>query len=222
MTNNDSSQDLIEAELVGAFENHLSQQMQAKGVQGNIITKLANKIFKSKKREEPEALVNYLDKAKELLFDSSNPVQVMREIWDDNLSLGVCAKPLKSGVDIAWKCEDCEKDPTCIICKDCFEKSNHEGHRVWLKTNVSGCCDCGDPEAWDEKGCCPDHKGIDSSKDSALNALPPKVRQNAPIVFKCLTKILKGILLGMIEYKDDLKMKAMFEEMILTFMDDMD
>ena len=146
----------------------------------------------------------------------------MRDIWDDNLSLGVCAKPLKSGVDIAWKCEDCELDPTCIICKECFEKSNHEGHKVWLKTNVSGCCDCGDPEAWAEKGCCTAHKGIDSSREAALNALPPKVRQNAPIVFKCLTKILKGILLGMIEHKDEFGTKEMFEELIDAFMDDMD
>ena len=156
----------------------------------------------SKKKEEPEALVNYLEKAKELLFHSTSPEAVMNYIWDDNLTLGVCAKPLKSGVDVAWKCEDCEKDPTCIICAECFEKSNHEGHRVWLKTNVSGCCDCGDPEAWDEKGCCSDHKGIDSSRAAALNALPAAVRESAPIVFKCLTKILKGILLSMIEYKD--------------------
>ena len=60
---------------------------------------------------------------------------------------------------VAWRCLDCEKDPTCIICKDCFEKGDHEGHRVQLKRNVGGCCDCGDPEAWDEKGFCSDHKG---------------------------------------------------------------
>ena len=135
--------------------------------------------------------------------------------------MGVCAKPLKSGVDIAWKCEDCELDPTCIICKECFEKSNHEGHRVWLKTNVSGCCDCGDPEAWAEKGSCPDHKGIDSSREAALSALPPKVRQNAPVVYKSLTKILKGILLSMIEYKNQPQMKEIFEEMIDAFMTEM-
>ena len=146
----------------------------------------------------------------------------MRRIWDPNLTLGVCAKVLKSGVDVAWKCEDCEKDPTCIICKECFEKSDHTGHRVWLKTNVSGCCDCGDPEAWDPKGCCPDHKGIDSSKGKALDALPPRIRENAPIVFKSLTKILKGILLSLIEFKSDSSMKQMFEEMIDTFMTEMD
>ena len=64
--------------------------------------------------------------------------------------MGVCAKILKAG-DVAWKCEDCEKDPTCIICQECFEKSNHKGHRVWLKTNVGGCCDCGDIDGWEEK-----------------------------------------------------------------------
>ena len=110
-----------------------------------------------------------------MLFDSADPDSVMRAIWDDNLTLGVCAKTLKAG-DVAWKCEDCEKDPTCIICSDCFNKSDHEGHRVWLKTDVGGCCDCGDPEAWDMKGCCPDHAGIDSSKDKVLNALPLPVR----------------------------------------------
>ena len=146
----------------------------------------------------------------------------MRRIWDDNLTLGVCAKPLKSGVDVAWKCEDCEKDPTCIICKECFEKSDHTGHRVWLKTNVSGCCDCGDPEAWDPKGCCPDHQGIDSSRGPALAKVPTKIVQNAPKVFKCLTKILKGILLSLIEFKQNSSMKALFEEMITKFIDEMD
>ena len=132
-----------------------------------------------------------------MIFDSSVPEMEMRRIWDDNLTLGVCAKTLKEG-DVAWKCEDCEKDPTCIICSDCFNKSDHEGHRVWLKTNVSGCCDCGDPEAWDMKGCCPDHKGIDSSKDKALNALPTHIRQQAPRVFKALAKLLKGALLDLL------------------------
>jgi len=44
-------------------------------------------------------------------------------------SKSVCAKAL-SGKTVAWKCETCEKDPTCIICQDCFDKSNHEGHKV--------------------------------------------------------------------------------------------
>ena len=144
----------------------------------------------------------YFQRAKELLFDSENPDEEIERIWDDNLTLGVCAKPLKSG-DVAWKCEDCEKDPTCIICLDCFNNSDHEGHRTWLKTNVSGCCDCGDPEGWDMKGACAKHKGIDSSKDVALSALSNATREKAPTVFKSLTKILKTCLFGIIENQHD-------------------
>ena len=118
---------------------------------------MAQTLFRRQPKEEPQLIVDYLQKAKELLFNSDKPDKIMRQIWDDNLTLGVCAKVLKAGVDVAWKCEDCEKDPTCIICKECFEKSDHTGHRVWLKTNVSGCCDCGDPEAWAPEGCCSDH-----------------------------------------------------------------
>ena len=55
----------------------------------------------------------------ELLFESETPERSMAQLYDEQLSLGVCAKTLKSG-DVAWKCEDCEKDPTCIICAECF------------------------------------------------------------------------------------------------------
>lgn len=82
--------------------------------------------------------------------------------------------------DVAWRCMDCEKDPTCIICKDCFEKGDHTGHRVQLKRNVGGCCDCGDPEAWDENHFCVDHKGqhnIDPKE--LLEKMPNTIRNSA-------------------------------------------
>ena len=164
---------------------------------------------------------SYFRRAKELLFDSMDPDSVIARIWDDDLTLGVCAKVLKHG-DVAWKCEDCEKDPTCIICLDCFNNSDHEGHRTWLKTNVSGCCDCGDPEGWDMKGACATHKGIDSSKEEALNALPAAVRDKAPEVFKSLTKILKTCLLGLIENRNDSVVKNVYEGMISDFIGESD
>jgi hypothetical protein len=43
-------------------------------------------------------------------------------------------------------------DKTCIICQECFEKSNHENHRVMKQIGVNGCCDCGDEEAWKKQG----------------------------------------------------------------------
>lgn len=90
---------------------------------------------------------------------------------------GVCAKTLSYG-DVAWKCETCEKDPTCIICQDCFEKGDHKGHKIWLKRNVSGCCDCGDPDAWAEEGFCSKHKGYVASIDTLLEQLPPFIKKS--------------------------------------------
>lgn len=158
------------------------------------------------------------------MFASDEPDRVIEQIWDDDLTLGVCAKPLKAG-DVAWKCEDCEKDPTCIICLDCFNNSNHEGHRTWLKTNVGGCCDCGDPEGWDMKGACSKHKGIDSSRDVALNALPDGVKERAPAVFRSLTHILKQLLLCILKKDNDAawsanKEKRVAEQMISEFFDE--
>ena len=93
--------------------------------------------------------------------------------------------------DVAWRCLDCEKDPTCIICKDCFEKADHEGHRVQLKRNVGGCCDCGDPEAWDQEHFCSDHKGYGQKPEDILKKLPKGVKQSADLAFGELCVELK-------------------------------
>ena len=39
---------------------------------------------------------------------------------------------------------------SCVICHDCFEESNHEGHEVtcYQTRGMGGTCDCGDAEAW--------------------------------------------------------------------------
>lgn len=61
--------------------------------------------------------------------------------------------------DIAWNCRTCQTDATCVICDDCFRKSNHDGHEVYFhRTSPGGCCDCGDAEAWKMEGCCDDHR----------------------------------------------------------------
>jgi hypothetical protein len=110
------------------------------------------------------------------------------------MSGGICAKNLDVG-DVAWCCMDCEKDPTCIICKSCFEKSDHKGHRVMLNRNVSGCCDCGDPEAWDPNHFCSDHAGYEKSPDEILKKIPASIRDGAFVVFKEIcAKIRKNCL----------------------------
>ena len=45
---------------------------------------------------------------------------------------------------LAFKCLDCEIDPTCAVCADCFFGADHTGHDYQLITTSGGCCDCGD------------------------------------------------------------------------------
>ena len=69
----------------------------------------------------------------------------------------VCQHPFKRN-DIVWVCRTCQADETCVLCHACFKLSNHEGHDVaFYHAQAGGCCDCGDPDAWDPQGFCPHH-----------------------------------------------------------------
>lgn len=116
-----------------------------------------------------------------LLFGSVDPKAAIKRFKKTNPGPScVCAKTLNPG-DVAWKCETCEKDPTCIICEACFEKGDHTGHRCSLKRNVGGCCDCGDPDGWDVVGFCSDHKGYTAQIGEQLkSALSDYLKQSAP------------------------------------------
>jgi hypothetical protein len=69
-----------------------------------------------------------------------------------------CGRVFRKG-DIVWQCRNCGKDTACVQCDPCFRKSNHIGHEVYFHRAAggSGCCDCGDSEAWLKQGNCCDH-----------------------------------------------------------------
>ena len=73
-------------------------------------------------------------------------------------TLGVCGRTFEGKGEVAWKCEDCGKDPASTICQECFSKSDHKGHRVRLRRNIYGMCDCGDANLWNPSNFCSDHK----------------------------------------------------------------
>ena len=60
-----------------------------------------------------------------------------------------CGHIFKSG-DATYHCRTCTTDDTCVLCTRCFEGSDHTGHNVthYVSGGNSGCCDCGDEEAW--------------------------------------------------------------------------
>jgi len=85
-----------------------------------------------------------------LIFKVENEEELIDHLKEINVNTNqVCANELKRGMS-AWVCKDCEVDSSCIICNECYEKSieKHINHKKSLKTSVSGCCDCGDPDSW--------------------------------------------------------------------------
>ena len=60
-----------------------------------------------------------------------------------------CGHIFKGG-EATYRCRTCSNDDTCVLCAKCFDASDHEDHMVFVSTSPgnSGCCDCGDLEAW--------------------------------------------------------------------------
>lgn len=92
--------------------------------------------------------------------------------WDLRLAQGIvegveyteaargkaCGHIFKSG-EATYLCKTCTLDDTCVLCTRCFQASDHRGH--WVNVNTSpgnsGCCDCGDLEAWKRPVSCAIH-----------------------------------------------------------------
>lgn len=107
----------------------------------------------------------------------------------------VCGRVFKKG-DLVWTCRQCSKDPTCVQCDPCFKKSNHAGHEVYFHraAGSSGCCDCGDIEAWATEGNCTEHNCCieDDTFDPSLPLPADLVRG--------LRAVLKGVLSIAVSY----------------------
>ncbi|KAI1828479.1 hypothetical protein F4861DRAFT_487777 [Xylaria intraflava] len=60
-----------------------------------------------------------------------------------------CGHIFRAG-EATYSCKTCSTDDTCCLCSKCFDATDHTGHmvRISISPGNSGCCDCGDPEAW--------------------------------------------------------------------------
>ncbi|KAL2264382.1 hypothetical protein VTK26DRAFT_4850 [Humicola hyalothermophila] len=87
-----------------------------------------------------------------------------------------CGHIFKAG-EASYACRTCSTDDTCCLCSKCFEATDHTGHmvRVSVSPGNSGCCDCGDPEAWNRPMFCTIHsmwEGEGKGKGKEAPALP--------------------------------------------------
>ncbi|KAK5984923.1 hypothetical protein GCK32_000993 [Trichostrongylus colubriformis] len=46
----------------------------------------------------------------------------------------ICGHVFKSG-ELTYSCKDCAKDPTCVMCRECFHLSKHKAHNTRLRHN---------------------------------------------------------------------------------------
>eukprot|EP00917_Polyrhabdina_sp_WS-2016_P024803 GHVP01053570.1.p1 GENE.GHVP01053570.1~~GHVP01053570.1.p1 ORF type:complete len:1990 (+),score=323.49 GHVP01053570.1:85-6054(+) len=102
--------------------------------------------------------------------------QEEKELIDSQGSLASCA--IQWDKSLAFNCYDCQSDPMSVLCPTCFLGGNHEGHHVCCHTSSQGCCDCGDPSAWDPKGFCSRHQGLteETETEKCLEVVPYKIR----------------------------------------------
>ena len=74
--------------------------------------------------------------------------------------------------EATYFCRTCTTDATCVLCQKCFEASDHDSHHVdvYLSEGSSGCCDCGDEEAWNRPMKCGIHTPLERGQDGNASA----------------------------------------------------
>ena len=86
-----------------------------------------------------------------------------------------CGHIFKQG-EVTYHCQTCTDDPTAVLCSRCFASSNHDGHQlhISISSGNSGCCDCGDEEAWKRPVHCAIHTATDDfiATEEYVSALP--------------------------------------------------
>lgn len=110
----------------------------------------------------------------------------------------VCQYPFKKN-DIVWVCRTCQSDETCVLCHACYSRSEHEGHDVsFYHAQAGGCCDCGDPDAWDPAGFCDCH-GPGAVAAGGADGIPVDVVDGAANVVGSICDWLVGTVVRNVE-----------------------
>ncbi|KAI2615709.1 hypothetical protein GGR54DRAFT_265870 [Hypoxylon sp. NC1633] len=94
-----------------------------------------------------------------------------------------CGHIFRAG-EASYGCKTCSTDETCCLCSKCFNATDHTGHmvRISISPGNSGCCDCGDPEAWKTPMFCTIHSEREEDrskgKGKEVAGLPEEVVAN--------------------------------------------
>lgn len=133
------------------------------------------------------------DEAQRVLFNTleeficrGDPQVVLNELSQLDKPPSVCGRVFKMG-DPTYSCRECGMDSTCVLCAECFKRSEHRHHKYKMATSSGGgCCDCGDVEAWKKAPFCDIHivgTQVENKKDGKL---PEDLIERARIVFEAV------------------------------------
>ena len=92
-----------------------------------------------------------------------------------------CGHIFRSG-EATFRCKTCATDDTCVLCSKCFAATEHTGHHfsIFIAPGNSGCCDCGDEEAWNIPLSCAIHSSHEKPDNSGKRArLIPEEMESA-------------------------------------------
>ncbi len=151
---------------------------------------------------------------------SGDPVQEMERLSKLEDPPAQCCKLFRMG-EPTYSCRDCGHDPTCVLCVDCFKRSEHRHHRYKMSTSCGGgYCDCGDVEAFSQFPHCDFHGsaaaaaggGGGSGKQAAdpLRNVPQDIQDRTKHVFASVMRYAYDMLTtdSMINLKGDLTFKV--------------
>lgn len=92
-----------------------------------------------------------------------------------------CGHIFKPG-EASYHCSTCTDDTTAALCSRCFVSSDHEGHQytIGISAGNSGCCDCGDDEAWKRPVKCAIHTAGDdwATTDEHVSTLAADLQES--------------------------------------------
>ncbi|KAI4462435.1 ubiquitin ligase e3 alpha-related [Holotrichia oblita] len=116
---------------------------------------------------------------------NGNPSIILQKLSQFDKSPAVCGKVFKMGERI-YSCRECSTNYTCVLCVDCFKKSEHRHHKYKMRTSVgSGYCDCGDIEVWKKAPFCETHLA-GTLLEVSLNTLPEDLVERMRVVYDAL------------------------------------
>ena len=137
---------------------------------------------------------DFLSKAMLKAFCSKDPDSIKKELESFGCtSLFHCGK-LIGDYEHYYQCLDCDKFKTneigfqTVICKDCFENSDHKDHRILLLTHNEAAgpatCDCGNEDYLDLAGFCKSHSNLHQNLEEILLKVPTELKNAFNSIFR--------------------------------------